>query len=180
MKNKRRHILSTLALALLSSALLAAQTETSLGGRITDPHGGPVASATVTVYARDSGARFTVSADNTGSYRFESLAAGEYLIDVEAPHFSRPIAQTVHVARGSSSTLDISLQIAGVREEIVVTASGTAQTVDEVSKAISVVSREQIEERNEYAISEVLRVIPGLRVQRLGGPGALTTIKTRG
>ena len=180
MKNKRRHILSTLALALLSAALLSAQTETSLGGRITDPRGGPVASATVTVYARDSGARFTVSADDTGSYRFESLAAGEYLVDVEAPHFSRPAAQTVHVARGISSTLDISLQIAGVREEIVVTASGTAQTVDEVSKAISVVSREQIEERNEFAISEVLRVIPGLRVQRLGGPGALTTIKTRG
>ena len=180
MENKARHILSTLALALLSATLLSAQTETSLGGRITDPRGGPVPAATVTVYTRDSGARFTVSADNTGSYRFESLAAGEYLVDVEAPHFSRPVAQTVHVARGSSSTLDISLQIAGVREEIVVTASGTAQTVDEVSKAISVVSREEIEERNEYGISEVLRVIPGLRVQRLGGPGALTTIKTRG
>jgi iron complex outermembrane receptor protein len=181
MKNRARHILSTLALALLGATLLsAAQTESTLRGRITDPRGGPVPAATVTAYARDSGVRITVSADNTGSYLFESLAPGEYLVDVEAPHFSRLAAQTVRVARGSSSTLDISLQVAGVREEIVVTASGTAQTVDEVSKAISVVSREEIEARNEFAISEVLRVIPGLRVQQLGGPGSFTSIKTRG
>ena len=180
MNSKARYILSTLVLALLSATLLSAETETSLGGRITDPRGGPVPAATVTVYARDSGARITVSADSTGSYRFENLAAGEYFVDVEAPHFSRSAAQTIHLARGSSSKLDISLQIAGVREEIVVTASGTPQSVDEVSKAISVVSREEIEERDEFAISEVLRSIPGLRVQRLGGPGALTSIKTRG
>ena len=46
-----------------------------------------------------------------------------------------------------------------------VTASGTAQTVDEVSKAIGVIGQEEIDARDEFAMSEALRTVPGLRVQ---------------
>jgi iron complex outermembrane receptor protein len=62
----------------------------------------------------------------------------------------------------------------------VITASDTPQTVDEVSKALTVVGDQEIDERDELAIPEALRVVPGLRVQQLGGPGSLTSIKTRG
>jgi iron complex outermembrane receptor protein len=72
------------------------------------------------------------------------------------------------------------LEIAAYREEVVVTASSTAQTVDEVSKAVSTVGQLEIDERNEYAVSEALRTVPGLQVQQRGGPGSLTSIKIRG
>src|SRR4030095_5805869 len=65
-------------------------------------------------------------------------------------------------------------------EQVVITAQGTAQPVDEVSKAVAVVSEQQIEERDEFAIAEALRTVPGLRVQQLGGPGSFVSIKTRG
>ena len=39
---------------------------------------------------------------------------------------------------------------------------------------------QEIDERDESAISEALRTVPGLRVQQLGGPGSFTSIKTRG
>ena len=61
-----------------------------------------------------------------------------------------------------------------------ITASDTPQTVDEVSKALTVVADQEIDERDESAIPEALRIVPGLRVQQLGGPGSLTSIKTRG
>src|SRR5207237_10223514 len=64
--------------------------------------------------------------------------------------------------------------------EVVVTAADAPQTVDEVSKAISTVTLREMDERNEAAIPEALRTVPGLRVQQSGGPGAFTTIKTRG
>ena len=70
--------------------------------------------------------------------------------------------------------------MAGHHDEVVVTASGTPQPVDEVSKAITVVDQANIEERDEYSISEALRTVPGLRVQQLGGPGTFTSIKIRG
>ncbi len=72
------------------------------------------------------------------------------------------------------------LEVASVRAEVVVTAADAPQAVDEVSKAISTVSLREMDERDEYSIPEALRTVPGLRVQQLGGPGALTSIKTRG
>ena len=84
------------------------------------------------------------------------------------------------LTRAQSATLDIALQLSGFRSSVVVTASDTAQTVDEVSKALTVVDRQEIEERDETAIPESLRIVPGLRVQQLGGPGSFTSIKIRG
>ena len=87
----------------------------------------------------------------------------------------------LRVARASSQLdIDITLEVAGVREEVVVTAQDAPQTSDEVSKAVDVVSAREMDERNEYSIAEALRTVPGLRVQQSGGPGAFTSIKTRG
>ena len=89
-------------------------------------------------------------------------------------------AKQLVVERGQMATLDIRLELAGVRSTVVITASDTPQSVDEVSKAVSVVDQQEIDERDQSAISEALRTVPGLRVQQLGGPGSFTSIKTRG
>ncbi|MSO23890.1 MAG: hypothetical protein EXQ58_11750 [Acidobacteria bacterium] len=115
-----------------------------------------------------------------GLYRFERLRPGEYVIEVEAFGLAQSAAQTLTLTSGSQATVDIALGLAVRHEEVIVTASGTAQPVDEVSKAITIVVQQEIDERDEFAISEALRNIPGLRVQQLGGPGAFTSIKTRG
>ncbi|HEY0083694.1 MAG TPA: TonB-dependent receptor, partial [Pyrinomonadaceae bacterium] len=79
-----------------------------------------------------------------------------------------------------TTTLDLGLEVAGVRAEVVVTAADAPQPVDEVSKAVTSIGARELDERDEYSIPEALRVVPGLRVQQLGGPGALVSIKTRG
>jgi hypothetical protein len=76
-----------LAFALCASPTLLAQTSatTSIGGRITDAQGAGVAGAIVTLYARaPQQQRLTATTDANGAYRFESLAAGEYLIEADA------------------------------------------------------------------------------------------------
>jgi len=110
----------------------------------------------------------------------ERLAPGEYLVEAEATGFAPAATRVLRIGRNSNASLDISLPLAGVSEQVVVTAQGTAQPVDEVSKAVSVVDRQEIDERDESAIAESLRTVPGLRVQQLGGPGSFTSIKTRG
>jgi outer membrane cobalamin receptor len=47
-------------------------------------------------------------------------------------------------------------------------------------KRLRPITEREVEERDEYLIPEALRTVPGLRVQQLGGPGSLVTIKTRG
>ena len=64
---------------------------------------------------------------------------------------------------------------------MVVTASATPQSVDEVSKSITVVDLASIDRaRLNSSFPKRCETVPGLRVQQLGGPGSFTTIKMRG
>jgi vitamin B12 transporter len=179
---KRRINMSfvVLVVALIRVAPVFAQTAATLTGRVVDPQGAGVPGASVTLYARDHRVRLTTSTDATGVYRFERLALGSYLVEAEAPGFARTTARELRVEHDRAVTLEIQLQLAGVRTEVIITASGTPQLIDEVSKAISVVTDDEIDQRDEFSLGEALRSSPGLRVQQLGGPGAFTTIKTRG
>lgn len=177
-------IISALALAfgLAASVPTLAQTSatTSITGQVKDPQGASVAGATVTLYSRERTSSLTTTTDSTGSYRFEKLAGGEYLLEGAAQGFASANAEQVTVERGQVLTHDISLELSGVRSTVVVTASDTPQSVDEVSKAITIVDKQDIDDRDESAVAESLRNVPGLRVQQLGGPGSFTSIKTRG
>ena len=168
-----------------ATASVSAQppTAASISGRVIDPQGAGVAGASVTLYARErsNATRLATTTDETGAYRFAQLAPGEYIIETEAAGFARAKARVLKIERARThQTIDIPLELAGVSEEVVVTASDAPQTVDEVSKAVTVTGRREMEERDEFLIPEALRTVPGLRVQQLGGPGAFVTIKTRG
>jgi iron complex outermembrane receptor protein len=152
----------------------------SITGRVVDPHDAAVAGALVTLYARSPMLRLTARTDAAGAYRFERLAAGEYLVEADARGFAPASAQRVRLRAGASVVADVHLEVAALRAEVVVTASDTAQAVDEVSKSLTTVTRRDMEERDEFSVAEALRDVPGLRVQQLGGPGSLFTIKTRG
>ena len=168
-----------LLLGLTQSALAQSGTAT-VTGHVKDPQGANLPGATVTVYARERSFSLSTTTDSTGAYRFERLAPGEYLVEAKAEGFASASARQVVAERGQVETLDIFLELSGVRSTVVVTASDTSQSVDEVSKAVTVVDRQEIDERDESAIAESLRTVPGLRVQQLGGPGSFTSIKTRG
>src|SRR6266852_1080804 len=184
--NRKRLIVIVFALAfvLAQSGLALAQatgsSNTTITGHVKDPKGASLPGASVKLYARERSFHLSTTTDSTGAYRFEKLAPGEYLVEAEAEGFASASAQRVTVKRGQAATLDIPLELAGVRSTVVVTASDTPQSVDEVSKAVTVVDRQEIDERDESAIAESLRTVPGLRVQQLGGPGSFTSIKTRG
>lgn len=167
-----------LFLSLFSLTTLA-QNGASLRGQVKDSQGAGVRGATVSIYPRSRYAeKLTTTTNNQGEYVFERLAIGFYLIEVEAKGFARVESQAVRIE--NNQTQNITLEVAGVREEVVVTASSTAQTVDEVSKEINVVSANEISNRDEYSIADSLRTIPGLRIQQLGGAGRVVSIKTRG
>lgn len=183
LKNKALSMLALLFLLLplaIESPAQDSQTGAQVNVRVSDPHGAIVPKAEVTLYTRDNRVRISTLTDNEGSCSFERLTPGEYLIEAEATGFAPAGVQSLRVERGATVALKISLPLAGVKEEVVITAQGTAQPIDEVSKAITVVDRQEIDERDESAIAESLRTVPGLRVQQLGGPGSFTSIKTRG
>ncbi|MEP6946312.1 MAG: TonB-dependent receptor, partial [Acidobacteriota bacterium] len=55
-----------------------------------------------------------------------------------------------------------------------------SQTIEQVSKTVDVISAQQMRDRADFSLTDVLRTIPGFRVTQLGGFGRTATIKTRG
>jgi vitamin B12 transporter len=166
-----------LTLVVMLTSATSARAD-SLGGKVVDAQGLVVPNAAIVLHDRNSGdQRNTVSARD-GSYRFGEIPAGAYLIEADAAASALVVSKEVSVK--GDVMLDLMLEVAGTRTGVVVTASSTPQTIIEVAKAVDTVTAEQIELRDVFQITEALRVLPGLQVQTLEGPGSLTTIKTRG
>ncbi len=167
---------------LACSATMAADVlgQTSISGQVTDPQGSLVPGALVTLHDRASGIRLSVTTDASGRYRLQPLRPGDYVLEAEALGFA-PVSLTgIPLEAGQDLVQDIALKLAVRQEEVVVTASGKPQSADEVSKALTVVSWQEMLERGETSIVEALRPVPGLHVRQLGTPGTLTTIRVRG
>jgi vitamin B12 transporter len=66
-------------------------------------------------------------------------------------------------------------------EKVIVTASRIgAVAQDRLGTAVSVVTREQIDQRQTRFVSDILRDVPGVAVSRSGGAGTSTQIRMRG
>src|SRR5262245_24349200 len=123
-----RRFVSALFLILicvLVAPFVQAQSSLQLDGRFTDPNKASVAGAVVTLIARYNQTGATVTTMDGGAFRFERVAAGDYLIEVRAAGFARTV-KAVSIKK-AGERLDITLEVAALNDGVVVTASGTAQ-----------------------------------------------------
>jgi vitamin B12 transporter len=58
--------------------------------------------------------------------------------------------------------------------------TGTYAPLEELTASISVLEQEQIQLLNKRSLAEVLQTLPGLLVEKQGGPGGLTAVSIRG
>ena len=150
----------------------------SLQGRILDPQDRVVPSAQIRLFDRASGQVRETASSPSGSYLFDDIPPGDYVLEAQGSAGALSGATVVRV--DGSSRSDLALAVAGVTTEVVVTASSTPLTLQETAKALDVIDAEEIVLRNEMSVAEAVRTLPGIRVQSLGGPGSFTTIQTRG
>jgi len=161
---------------------LAAQAGTgaSIAGTVKDPQGQRVPGATLTLFSRSGGAVSTTTSNASGAYRFAGLPEDDYLLRASASGFALFLAEDIHLSAGGNETRDIQLEVARVHEEVVVTAASTPQAPEHVSKAVTVIDAADADARDASSLSDAVDLVPGVRVQQLGGPGAFTTIQMRG
>jgi vitamin B12 transporter len=170
---------------LFSLAAFAQTNSTSVSGKITQDAGNVVVTnASVSLVSQsDSQLKFTAATDDAGNYRFENVSPGKYTLTASAngARENGVWQQTaVTVSAGENIVINLNLETYGGVKEVVTIAAGTAQTVDEISKSVSVLGDRELQDRDEISISDALRTVPGLRVQQLGGFGRAASVKTRG
>lgn len=69
---------------------------------------------------------------------------------------------------------------APVLDDVVVTATRTAQPLTDVLADVSIVDRETIEQSGATGLGDVLARLPGIEMNRSGGPGGATSMYVRG
>ena len=171
--------LFTLVFILTITTNIFAQGAGGISGTVVDENGAKVAGAQV-VLRSSSGVNLTTATDQSGVFKFENLRSGSYLVEVKANGFSVFTSEEIEFQRGESKQVNVPLKIASINESVVVTATGTVQRADEVSKVVSTLDAQEIEAKHELSLTESLRGIPGVRVQQQGSPGSLTTLRLRG
>ena len=161
--NRVIRITLTLSLLLLAAPLVLAQQTGSVSGTVTSTDGASLPG--VTVEARSNvlpQPRVAVTSEN-GDYRFPSLVPGTYTLTFGLAGLNT-VTRQVNVLLDQNIDVDAQLGLAGVAEEITVTAEATL--VDRQSAEISTgVSQEEIRAlpiTQEYR--DLQRLVPGVQI----------------
>lgn len=109
----------------------------SVPGAVVDPSGAGIPDAQLIVRGSDGAARRPARSDGAGRFRLSSLPAGDYVVDVTAAGFS-PVSVPLKVGPGSQPPLQITLQLADVRQEMTVNAETTQVTTEPANNLDSV------------------------------------------
>ena len=160
------------------TTICTAQAQVVFSGRIEDPQGAAIPGAKVNAYTNGSQTPAAVLTDGVGAFRFASLTGGTLLLRVDAEGF-RSLSRTVRLGHAAREE-NFKLEIAGLSGAIAVTDSGAPQSIDQATKAITVISADEINARNEFSLAEILRSTPGIQIRNSGGIGQLTQIRVRG
>lgn len=128
---QRIRILVFLLACSCAAALVAQTNTTSLGGTILDPSGALVPGATVNLTNPATNLTKAVKSGDAGSYTFEQVLPGDYIVAVTAPGFSRS-TRRVRLLVATPLTLNITLSM-GVTEIVNVDATSSEMSVQDAS-----------------------------------------------
>jgi len=174
MKISRLSLILSVLFAIAAPAIGASQLE----GTVYDPDGKIVPGARVNLTQSPNGIDERQT-DASGTYRFENLEDGIYRIAANAQGLSSATV-AVEIRNTERTTQDIHLELSAISSQVVVSASLGPALVPEIGSTVSVISREEIDDRAAQNALEVIRGIPGVEVSSSGRRGGVTGVYIRG
>ena len=127
-----------------SLPLLSAQVAVggaSLNGTITDPSGGAVPNANVTVVNTTTGLTRSTTTNDAGLYTFIALPVGTYDLTVEAKGFKTPKRTGIQLQVGAAATIDVRLEVGATQETVTVAAEAPVVETTRSSAASTVTEK---------------------------------------
>jgi hypothetical protein len=135
-----RNLLAKLALSVMvlsGTAVLLAQDSSSMTGVVTDATGAVIPGAVVTLSNPSTGVTFTQTTDNSGSYRFPSVAPGPgYRATFTHDGFSPALVSDITLNVGLTRTQNVHLVVGGEQQTVAVSAGDQTVTLDTTDATI--------------------------------------------
>jgi hypothetical protein len=148
----------------LSCSRLLAQTATgSIAGTVLEKSGSVVANAAVTLTNTETNQVRTASTNDRGYYSLPLLPPASYRLSIETPGFSRFVQSDIHLNVGDALTVNPTLQVGQVSQEVTVTGQPSSLET-ETSSLGQVLSNKTILDlpvngRNSYSFAAL---VPGV------------------
>jgi iron complex outermembrane receptor protein/vitamin B12 transporter len=171
-------LLSTLFFTGFSAMVVAGATG-RVEGKVVDPLGAVVPGADV-VLLHDGKAISSTKTDSQGQFAFSPVDVGQYLIRVAAPGFASQDSAAVNLAAERTVSIEVILQVGVLRQQVVVSDTGTSLPESQVGASVSVLEQAQLDAFNKLDLVDALRQVPGLAVLQTGERGSNTSIFARG
>jgi hypothetical protein len=143
--------------------VVSAQVSATLSGEVTDQSGAAVTAASVTAKNLDTGAVRSTITDGVGRYKVFSLPLGKYEVRAKKQGFAEEIRTGVHLVVAQDATVDLSLRLGDVSQQI--TVNEDVPPVSVTATDISgLVGEQQVKDLplNGRSYDELLTLNPGV------------------
>ena len=165
---------SVLLLGLAHPTNAQRNPDATLHGSVTDPSGAALVGATIIAEERGSSMQPIRSQSGPDGKFAMELPAGSYRGTIQYKSFA-PIAQDFTLSPGETRQWDARLQLEPASSNVIVTASAEPALAESTPNLVDVITREQIDQRQEIWLTDILASQQGVAFSRLGAYGGITS-----
>jgi len=145
----------------------------TITGRVVDPSGQPLPRAYVRAIPPDRSSATGAFTDSDGRFKLQTGPAN-CTIEVTLTGFESATAPC------TDRPLEVKLDLAPVREHVVVSATRSEVPASEIGNSVSVFDAADLDRRQYPPVADVLLASPGVAVERTGAHGGVTSMYVRG
>ena len=165
--------LSVLLLTALFAVQMAGQTIVTgdISGTVTDPSSAVVLGAEVTLKSMSEGTTVTTTTNATGGFRFALLKPSEYKLTIAQKGF-KSVAQTVQVAIGQITSVDVKLELGAQNEVIEVTGAPALLQTETANLSTSMTAKQvDLLPNSGNDLTAIANTAPGVQLSSASGGG---------
>src|ERR1700682_667188 len=140
-----------------------AQYRASVQGVVTDPQGGAVSDAKVTLKNLETNQEQTATTNDSGIYNFNGLAPSRYSLAAEKAGFKKKVLDNVGVIAEQANAINIQLEVGQVPDTVTVNGDSTPLIDTETSNLSGTVTADQIQKLPSIGRDpfQLLQLAPG-------------------
>ena len=135
-----------------------------VGGVVKDQDG----AAVVAAVALELPSRIVQITGSDGKFEFNDVPPGNWTLTVTAEGFA-PYDRRINVRSGDQSGLEITIEPAGVSEQLTITAARTETRIGDTAASVVVLGTDDLTTTSALTIDDALRQIPGFSLFRRSG-----------
>lgn len=153
-----------------------------LVGRVVDPNGHAISGAFVSTRLKNGVFQCSATTDDLGSFECKALPPGTYVVTADAKGFAS-LSRELALAAGDSRSLDLTLQLGSIAEELVVGVTrlaATPESIEGIPGSVEIIERATFESSRPVTSTEALRKVAGVNVRDEEGLGLRPNVGIRG